>query len=230
MNTFGIIGAMEEEVRLLKEKSEIIAVKGIAGIEFNIGKLNSKNVIIARCGIGKVNAAVCTQILINMFSVQFIINTGVAGGIGDKLNIGDIVISEATAHHDYDTTAFGYEPGFISGINMRFFKADDKLVGLAAEYGEKSGLHTQKGIIVSGDQFISDAAKKKAIKNIYGALCVDMESAAVGQACVLNGIPYAAIRAISDKADGEATESFAEFVKEAAKKSAGMVGGILERA
>ncbi len=153
----GIIGAMDEEIEILKDKMEIDKVKERAKMKFYEGKLNDKDVVLVRCGIGKVNAAVCTQILITYFNVDYIINTGVAGAIHDSLNIGDIVISTDVVQHDVDATGFGYELGEIPRLDEYKFKADRRLIDIAKEVAAKElkGHKLYEGRILSGDVFVA---------------------------------------------------------------------------
>ena len=158
----GIIGAMDEEVSILKEKMELAKVDTCAGMDFYQGKLEGKDVVIVRSGIGKVNAAVCTQILVDLYQVCCVINTGVAGSLRNEINIGDIVLSKDALNHDMDATGFGYEPGIIPRMDNSIFVADEKLLNLAKEVNEEvnSEIKTHIGRVVSGDQFISDHDKK----------------------------------------------------------------------
>jgi len=226
----GIIGAMEEEITALKTKLELKEVKQIKSLEFYTGFLHSKKIVLVRCGIGKVNAAVCTQILIDNFEIEQIINIGVAGGINPKLNIGDIVISLNAVEHDFDTTAFGDPIGYISRMGMEdaFFKADKKLIDIAKKAAENiKNINVFVGTIASGDQFISSKESKDRIKNNFNAYCTEMEGAAIAHTCYLNKIPFVIIRAISDKADEKADISFDEFTNLAAKNSSDMIEQII---
>ena len=228
MNTIGIIGAMDEEVALLREKSEIIAAKNILGSDFYMAKYNGKSIVIVKCGIGKVNAAICAQVLIDHFAVDCVINIGVAGAVFKDLKIGDVVISTDTVQHDVDTSAFGDPVGTIPRMEESFFKADEKLIELAKAAGEQCTDHeVYTGRIASGDQFISSTEQKNRIWKLFGAYCAEMEGAAIGHACFLNKVPFVIIRSISDNADGEAGMSFAEFTQKAALNSTKMVEKLL---
>lgn len=225
MKTIGIIGAMEEEVSQIKAKMDIISTKNIVGADFYLGKMSGKSIILVRCGIGKVNAAICTQILIDLYAVDYCINIGVAGGINKELRIGDIVVSKDAVHHDFDTTAFGDPIGMISRLNERFFAADEELIKAAEDTGKN--ILKEKNILVgrvaSGDQFIAgDEAKAKIAANTK-ADCVEMEGAAIAQTCYLNRIPFVIIRSISDNADNKADNNFEKFVVEVALNSSMMV-------
>ncbi|WP_069650192.1 5'-methylthioadenosine/adenosylhomocysteine nucleosidase [Caloranaerobacter ferrireducens] len=225
----GIIGAMDEEIKILKDKMKIDKVTEKAKMEFCEGKLNDKDIVLVRCGIGKVNAAICTQILITYFNVDCIINTGVAGAIHDSLNIGDIVISTDVVQHDVDATGFGYELGEIPRLDEYKFKADERLIDIAKKVAaeELVGHKLYEGRILSGDVFVASPEKKDKLWEIFKGYCVEMESAAIGQTCYLNNIPFVIFRAISDKADGSAHVNFNEFVIESAKNSAEIVQRII---
>ncbi|MEG0014044.1 MAG: 5'-methylthioadenosine/adenosylhomocysteine nucleosidase [Cellulosilyticaceae bacterium] len=216
MNTVGIIGAMEEEVISIKRQMKVENTLIIAGMEFCEGILKEKKVVVVRCGIGKVNSAVCTQILIDKFDVNCIINTGVAGGLYPDINIGDIVISSDTVQHDIDKS---------------FFEADAKLIELGKAAAE-SLIGNQKvyiGRIASGDQFISSMRVKEDIYTTFTAYCAEMEGAAIAHTCYLNQIPFVVIRSISDKADQSAEVNFDEFVHLAAKNASKMIEAIIEK-
>jgi len=230
MYRIGIIGAMEEEVTLLRNKIKEKELYQIAGMDFYKGIIDNNEMVVVRCGIGKVNAAVCTQALIDNFKVDYIINTGVAGAIYSELEIGDIVISEDAIQHDFDTRAFGYPIGVIPRMEESFFKADDKLIDIAYESSKKLNLKCKVyiGRIASGDQFISDVDKNRRIWELFNAYCTEMEGAAIAQTCYLNKVPFVIIRAISDKADQSAKVNFQEFVDEAAKNSNDIIIEILK--
>ena len=223
MKTIGIIGAMEEEIITLKESMDVLSVKNIVGVDFYMGKMDTHSIVLARCGIGKVNAAICTQAMIDLFAVDYIINVGVAGGLAKDLRIGDIVVSTDLVQHDMDTTAFGDPLGTIPRMAESFFPADAQLRKIALQAGETIDATITPGRIASGDKFVSDPADKHHIASIFKAHCVEMEGAAIAHACYLNKIPFLVIRAISDSADGDATVSFEKFVLHAAKNSAAMV-------
>jgi adenosylhomocysteine nucleosidase len=222
LSTIGIIGAMEEEVELLKSKMEVITVKNIVHTDFYMGKMANNNIVVVRSGIGKVNAAVCTQVLIDMYAVDYIINIGVAGAVSTSLDIGDIVISSDVVHHDFNSMD---GIGVIPRMEETFFKADINLINIATEACEvvlqESKYFVER--IGTGDVFISTKDLKQKIWNELNAYCAEMEGAAIGQTCYLNKIPFVIIRAISDKADESAEVSFEKFVKVSAKKSSDVV-------
>lgn len=225
MGRIGIIGAMEEEVAAIKEKMEVSEVRQTANLAFYVGKMEEKEVVVVRCGIGKVNAAICTQILVDQFEAEAVINTGVAGGIYGELEIGDIVISTDAVYHDFDTTVFGYDLGVIPRMEESFFKADQSLIEAAKKAGEslEAVKHTYTGRVVSGDQFISSGEVKEKIWTSFQGYCTEMEGAAIAHTCYLNQVPFVIIRSISDKADDTADMSFEEFVEIAAKNSSDMI-------
>lgn len=211
----GIIGAMPEEVaglvRLLNKKQET----KYAGLTFFQGIIDLQKVVIVQSGIGKVNAAMCTQILINCFHIKAVINTGVAGGIDPQVEIGDVVISQDALHHDFDTTVFGHELGAIPQMKLSRFPADPTLREIAMSQACKilSKNQVHLGLVVSGDQFISSTKQKQRIANSFQASCVEMEGAAIAHVAYLNQTPYVIIRIMSDKADNSAPDNFDEFTK-----------------
>ena len=212
----GIIGAMQEEVEQLISVMNITKEEKKAGMEFFAGRLEGVPVTIVRSGIGKVNAAICTQILVDDFNVDAVINTGIAGSLHDKIEIADVVLSEDVLHHDMDATGFGYPKGQIPRMDVLSFKADAGLVALAKKACEAApdiGIHI--GRIVSGDQFVSDSDVKKKIVDDFKGLCTEMEGAAIAQTSYLNGIPFVIIRTISDKADNSASVDYPTFEKKA---------------
>lgn len=227
----GIIGAMDLETELLKGKMDSSTVTEMAGMSFYAGAIDGLDVVVVTCGIGKVNAAVCTQILASHFDVNAIVNTGVSGAIHSDLNVGDIVISTDCMQHDFDCTGFGYEPGIIPRMDTSVFKADEKLIGLAYDSTvEKVKTHKVfKGRIVSGDQFVASIEKKDYIEKVFAAHTTEMEGASIAQVCHLNKIPFVIIRAMSDKADGSAHVSFDEFATEAANNSSQIILSIIEQ-
>ena len=230
MSIIGIIGAMDEEVAILKELMQLQREERKASMDFYIGKYAGKDVVVVRSGIGKVNAAICAQILISDFEVNAIINTGVAGAIHGDLEIGDIVVSDDVIQHDFDVTGFGgFKLGQIPRMKDYIFTADKALIEKAMNAGQKeSNRHrVYQGRILSGDVFVASPEKKEFLwKELHG-YCTEMEGAAVGHACYLSNIPFVIIRAMSDKADGTAHTNFNDFVHEAAKRSAEMVLDIL---
>lgn len=218
MNKIGIIGAMELEVETLKAQMTVTGQTTRAGMDFFEGTLGQARVVVVRCGIGKVNAAMCVQILADLFGVTHVINTGVAGSLNAALDIGDIVISRDVIHHDMDVRALGYALGQVPQLNTLAFPGDESMIRLALSSCEEAnpGLHTAVGRIVSGDQFISGKEIKERLISEFHADCTEMEGAAIAQASYLNGLPFVVIRAISDKADDSAQMDYPTFEREAA--------------
>ena len=218
MSKIGIIGAMEAEVETLKAEIADMKVTKRAGMEFCEGTLNGANVVVVKCGIGTVNAALCVQILADLYNVTNIINTGVAGSLNAKLDIGDILISKDAIHHDMDVTIFGYKLGEVPQMGVREFPADEKMIKVAEETikNELPEVHAVIGRVVSGDQFISSSEKKDFLINEFNGDCAEMEGASIAHGAYLNGIPFLILRAISDKADGSAEMDYPTFEKEAA--------------
>lgn len=226
----GIIGAMEEEVAALKEDMKIEESITRASMEFCRGTLCGKDAVVVRSGIGKVNAAICAQILIDCFHVDQLINTGVAGSLDARIDIGDIVISTDALHHDVDATAVGDPAGQVPRMDTLAFPADENLVKKAVEANRRANpdIRTFTGRIASGDQFISSGCVKDKIRDNFQPLCVEMEGAGIAQAAYLNKVSYVIIRAISDKADNSATMDYPEFEKLAIVHSIRLVKQLVE--
>ena len=221
----GIIGAMREEVAQLKAAMEDVAITKKASMDFYEGYLNGKSVVIVQSGIGKVNAAVCAQILVDLFAVDCVINTGIAGSLRAEINIGDIVVSTDAIQHDVDAAEFGYAKGQIPQLDTLAFKADEKLVqqALASCRQVNQDIDVFAGRIVSGDQFIADKETKQTIISNFDGYCTEMEGAAIAQVAYLNQLPFVIIRAISDKADNSAHVDYPTFEKQAIENSVKLV-------
>jgi len=209
----GIIGAMDSEVEALFAQMSSKEKININNLTFYKGQIFDKDVVIVKCGIGKVNAALCTQLMILNFKVEKIINTGIAGAVGSGLKQYDFVVSTSAVYHDFDTTIFGYKPGQVPGM-PESFTADEKLSDIAVEAFNKSSLakdhKIKKGLVASGDQFIAGGEKKDFIVSTFKPECVEMEGCAIAHACYVNKVPYAIIRCMSDCADDSATEEYSE--------------------
>ncbi len=231
MKRIGIIGAMEVEVANLKKamKNETIVRK--ASVEFYAGEIEGREVVVARSGVGKVNAAVCAQIMIDLWQVDVLLNTGIAGSLSAQIDIGDIVLSTDVLHHDMDAVGFGYPRGQIPQMQEFSFPADAGLRSLAEEVccRVNPDIHVYQGRIVSGDQFVSDQQVKDDIAHTFGGFAVEMEGAAIGQTAYVNGIPFLVIRAISDKADGSAQMDYPAFEAKAAEHSTNLTLGLIGR-
>ena len=225
----GIIGAMEDEVAQLKKNMEIEETTEVASLSFCRGKLSGKEVVVVRSGIGKVNAAICTQILVDQFHVDVIINTGIAGSLDAEIDIGDIVISTDAVEHDMDASIFGDPIGQIPQMDTFSFPADESLVKLAKEVNEKANpdVHTWIGRVVSGDQFVSSGEKKEQLIRVFDAKCTEMEGAAIAHAASLNKISCVIIRAISDKADNSAVVDYPAFEAAAIRHSVRLIEALV---
>lgn len=230
MNCIGIIGAMEQEVSRLKEMMEDVRIVSRASMDFYEGTLKGKKAVVVRSGIGKVNAGMCAQILVDIFQVDAIINTGIAGSLNNDINIGDIVISTDLLQHDVDAVGFGYPKGQIPQMDTFSFQADEKLREAAVKACREVNPEIQvfEGRIASGDQFICDQKVKDDITKAFGGFAVEMEGAAIGQSAWLNHVPFLVIRAISDKADGSAHVDYPTFEAEAIEHSVRLTARMVE--
>lgn len=232
----GIIGAMDIEVIQLKEQMDHVQIETISGVDFYKGKLQGKDVVVAVSGIGKVNAAVCTQTMILKYEPVMIINVGVAGGLHGKTNIGDLVIAEAVVMHDNDTTAFGDPNGLVHGLNLVEMKCDAMIIkrfeAVAPELVGTDPLFKESrvvtGIVATGDQFISSKAQFESIYDIFGAIASEMEGGSIGQVCVINQIPFGVVRAISDNGDEASAVSYDSFKQPAANRSVELINAFLK--
>lgn len=226
----GIIGAMAVEVESICAAMTDCTVKTISGIDFYSGILFNSPVVTARCGIGKVSAAVCAQIMISVFSADRIINTGVAGGLAAGMRQGDIVVATGFVEHDMDTTPLGDAPGYLSGLDIIELPCDkalgQQLYSLSAA---DSSYSTAAGVIATGDQFVASRERSDFLRTTFGACACEMEGGAIAHVCFMAGIPFAAVRCISDNADGEAGLSYGEFVGIAAKRCAALVMSLFNR-
>lgn len=227
----GIIGAMNEEVEHLMKEMDTEQTSEYASMTFHQGKLCGKDVVIVRSGVGKVNAAVCAQVLADRFRVDTLINTGIAGSLDADIDIGDMVISTDAVQHDMDASIFGDPVGQVPRMDVFAFPADETLVKLAEEANEEANpdIHTFTGRIVSGDQFISDAGVKEKLVKTFQAKCTEMEGAAIAHVAYLNGISCVIIRAISDKADNSAMMDYPEFERRAIVHSTRLVKCLLKK-
>lgn len=226
-NKIAIIGAMPQEVEILRNLMLEEKVSEIANCKIFEGKINNRPVAVLQSGIGKVAAAMGTALLIQLFKPDMIINTGSAGGLDANLNVGDVIISTEVRHHDVDVTAFGYEKGQLPA-NPAAFLPNAELVEVAKKQAEKLGLNAVSGLICSGDAFINGADKIAQIRADFPQVAaVEMEAAAIAQVCHAMNIPFVVVRAISDVADKESHLSFDEFLPLAAEKSSEMVLAML---
>ncbi len=207
----GIIGAMSVEIENIKHLMINIKTESIAHINFYYGKINNTECVIAVSGVGKVNAAICTQIMISKFSPDLILNVGVAGALKDDIKIGDIVISDYVVQHDMDTCAVGDEKGFISGINMIKIPCSKKLNEKIIASASKTNKHVHVGTIATGDQFIASKEKLLDIRNTFDASACEMEAASISQVCYVNGTEFTALRIISDNANHDSHIDYNKF-------------------
>ena len=224
----GIIGAMDIEVENLISVMSDRKAETISGIVFHLGKIENTDCVVAKCGVGKVAAAVCAQTMILKYATDTLINVGVAGGIGEEIHIGDIVVSNGLVQHDMDTTAIGDEKGLISGLNLVTIPASKRLTELVVStahdiYGK--GVHV--GIIATGDQFIGDGEKLKEIAGEFSASACEMEGGSIAQVCYMNHTEFVVIRAISDNANEDAKVDFPAFAAASAHKTAELIQKVL---
>ncbi|MDE7364616.1 MAG: 5'-methylthioadenosine/adenosylhomocysteine nucleosidase [Ruminococcus sp.] len=218
MKTIAIIGAMPSELADIRNMLGDAEIKRISGFDFYINSYKGNTIINACCGIAKVNSALCTQVMIDNFKPDYVINTGVAGGMNKAVKVCDIVISTEVLPHDLDLHFLKDYPPYCA-----IFKADEKLIETAEKVCADNNITSFRGRIVSGEAFISDSNIKAQIQEKFNPYAVDMESTAVGHACYLNDVPYVSVRCISDNADDEGAMSFDEFEKIAAKRVAEIV-------
>lgn len=221
MKKLGIIGAMTVEVETLKEQMKNLTASSRAGMEFCEGELEGCSVVVVQCGVGKVNAALCVQILCDCYGVTHIVNTGVAGSLCAELDIGDLVISSDAMYHDFTCNKLGYPVGQVPGLAVHSFPADEALIRSACQAAEQIHPgHIRVGRVASGDQFVAEKAQKEQIIADTGALCTEMEGTAIAHAAWRNNTPFVVIRAISDKADDSSEMDYPTFEGIAAHRCA----------
>lgn len=231
MSLIGIIGAMDSEVRELKGMMSEVTVFKKAGMEFYRGIFEGKPAVVVQCGIGKVNAAMCTQAMIDEFHVDYVINTGIAGSLRNEINIGDIVLSTEAVQHDFDITAWGYKPGEVPELGTYMVPGSEKLISLAEEVNKvvNPDIRTFRGRVVSGDQFISTPDVKKRLTEEFGGYCAEMEGASIAQTAWRNGVPFLVLRVISDKADGSAVADDNTFTADCVRHCVRLLSGMAKR-
>jgi adenosylhomocysteine nucleosidase len=224
-----IIGAMEEEVQILREQITNRETITIANSEFTLGQLEGKEVVLLKSGIGKVNAAIGTTILLEKFNPDLIINTGSAGGYDPDLNVGDLVISSEVRHHDVDVTAFGYEYGQVPGLPAAFV-GDEKFADLTVDVARKVlEQQVKKGLIVTGDSFMNDPVRVEFVRGKFeNLIAVEMEAASIAQVCHQFDKPFVVIRSLSDIAGKESDVSFEAFIHTAAQHSTKLILEVLK--
>ena len=230
MTKLGIIGAMDVEVAILKEKMTEKTVQSHGGREYCVGKLSGLDVVVVQCGVGKVHAAMCTQTLCDCYGVTHIVNTGVAGSLDASLDIGDVVVSRDAMYHDFDVCAMGYPAGKVPGQDVIAFPADENMIALAFEASEAVNPgHAKLGRVATGDQFICRKDQKAHIIEVTQANCTEMEGGAIAQVAHTNGVPFVILRAISDKADDSAEMDYPTFEKKAAEHCAAVTQRLAKR-
>lgn len=225
----GIIGALENEVSTLAAKLSCAVKVRIGGVDFITGALGKKNVVVAKCGVGKVFAAVCAAVMIVEFSPSLIINTGVGGGLKKGIAVGDIVVADKLCQHDMDTSALGDPKGLISGINRVFFKSDKRALDIVVRAAAEANLACHVGTVASGDKFICESVDKLRLVNDFGADVCEMEGAAIAQTAFVNSTPFIVIRAISDSADEGSSMDYMKFMPIAAERSAALALALCEK-
>ena len=230
MTKLGIIGAMDIEVAILKSKLENANVTKVGPMEFFEGTLAGCEVVIVQCGVGKVHAAMCTQVLCSNFGVTHIVNTGVAGSLDPELDICDVLVSTDAIQHDMDVHHLGYDVGRVPGLDTTAFAADAMLRDLAYEVSEaiRPG-HTRLGRVATGDQFVCSEEQKAKIIADTNACCTEMEGGSIAQTAYVNRVPFVILRAISDKADGSAELDYPTFEKLAATNCAAVTEALAKR-
>ena len=230
MTKLGIIGAMDIEVAILKSRLENARVTKVGPMEFFEGTLAGCQVVIVQCGVGKVHAAMCTQVLCSSFGVTHIVNTGVAGSLDPELDICDVLVSTDAIQHDMDVHYLGYAVGRVPGLDTTAFAADETLRKLAFEVSEaiRPG-HTKLGRVATGDQFVCSDEQKARIIADTGACCTEMEGGSIAQVAYVNRVPFVILRAISDKADGSAELDYPTFEKLAAANCAAVTEALAKR-
>ena len=221
MKKLGIIGAMAVEIAALRENMENVTVTSRVGMEFYEGKLRGLDVVLVQSGIGKINAAICTQVLCDCFGVTHLVNTGIAGSLCAELDIADLVISQDAIHHDFDLRFWGRPIGQVPGMDVIAFPAEEQMVAMALAAAETVNPgHSKVGRVASGDQFICSREQKERIIADTGAVCAEMEGASIAHTAYRNGVPFVIIRAISDKADDSAEMDYPTFEAIAAQRCA----------
>lgn len=221
MNYIGIIAAMNEEVAAIKKIMKNVKTNNIYEIAFIEGKIHNKDVVLVKCGVGKVNAARTTQLLIDNYGLDYIINVGTAGGLKENIEIGDIVIADKLVQHDFDITAGGHEKGYISQLGKYFYSNKEliyKIESIMENLNEN--FNTFIGTIATGDVFVQDICLKEKIKKEFNPYCAEMEGAAIAQVCTLDNIPFVVIRAISDKPNGNNGIDFETYLEMACERYA----------
>lgn len=231
MKRIGIIAAMNEEMQQIKNVMDNIVENRIHNLKFFEGIISGKNCVLVECGVGKVNAARTTQIMIDNYDIEYVVNVGTAGAIDNDLNVTDVVIGEKIAQHDFDITAFGHEKGYITGVG-KYVYSDEKLINKCKEVMESidkdNSFNVKVGAIASGDVFCTSQELANNISNEFNASCVEMEGAAIGQICALDNVPFIVIRSISDSPNGNNNIDFDTYLDIASKRGANFLQELLK--
>ena len=226
----GIIGAMDVEVESIKALLSDTKTENISGVDFVLGSFAGKEIVVAKCGVGKVFSALCTEAMILKFAPEIIINVGVAGCLTPELKIGDAVIADNVCQHDMDTSPLGDPVGLLSDINIVKIPTDQKVTALLEDAVKETGMCYKIGTIASGDQFVASTEKKDYIKGNFGAISCEMEGGSIGHVCYVNNVPFAVLRTMSDGADDGANMDFPTFCKMAAENEVKIIEKFLLKA
>ena len=224
----GIIGAMQPEVEGLIASLDTPRCERVSGIDFYLGNIGSKSVVIAKCGVGKVFAAICAEAMIIKYSPALIVNTGVAGAVAGGISTGDVVVATSLLQYDMDTSPIGDPKGLISGINKIYFDTDVRAVSIIENAAKAIGLNVNLGTIATGDKFVATPEEKRKIAEEFSALACEMEGGAVAHTAYVNNTPFAVVRAISDSRDGDATMDYPTFLPIAAKNSTSLTLSLIK--
>ena len=224
----GIIGAMQPEVEGLIASLDNPRCERVSGIDFYLGNIGEKSVAIAKCGVGKVFAAICAEAMIIKYSPALIVNTGVAGAVAGGISTGDVVLATSLLQYDMDTSPIGDPKGLISGINKIYFDADTRAVSIIENAAKALGLNVNLGTIATGDKFVASPDEKRKIAEEFSALACEMEGGAVAHTAYVNDTPFAVVRAISDSRDGDATMDYPTFLPIAAKNSTSLTLALIK--
>ena len=211
--TIGVIGAMKAETNALKAALQDAVTETVSGVDFVKGRFGNTELVVAQCGVGKVFAALCTQTMIQRYQPDCVMNIGVGGSLSEQLNIADVGIARAVVQHDLDTTAFGDPPGLVWGINVVEFPSDPALVQGLEAAAASLGVHTQVGVIASGDVFVSDAETKRRLVDTFSAIVCEMEGGAIAHVCYVNQVPFCVLRAVSDNGDEHAERNYSNALE-----------------
>lgn len=225
----GIIGALEDEVREIISRLEERKTETVGSIEFNMGVLYGKNVVVAKCGVGKVFAAICAEAMIIKYAPTLVVNSGVGGALDKSLRPLDIVFADKLVQHDMDTSPIGDPVGLISGINRVYFETDERALAVLVEAAKELDVNYSVGTVATGDKFISERADKVRITELFGAAACEMEGGAIAHTAFVNGTRFMVVRAISDSADGEACMDYPTFLPKAVKISTALTLALVEK-